>query len=55
MANVTGTIKIPIFARLGSKDIEVGALEVDVKVTPGGRLVSPSSREIQAALRKGLR
>lgn len=54
MAAVT-QLTIPVLVRVGGKDIEVGALTVDVKVSPSGRISTPTAREVKAALRKGLR
>lgn len=49
------TMNVQIIARVGSKDVEVGTLSLDVKLSPAGRIKTPSTREIKAALRKGLR
>lgn len=51
----TAQVTMPVLVRVGGKDIEVGTLTVDVKVSPSGRISTPTAREVKAALRKGVR
>lgn len=55
MATTTATMKLPVYVRVGGREVELGVLELDVKVQPSGRLTQPLPREVKAALRKGLR
>ena len=54
MTATTATIKVPVYVRVAGREIELGVLDLDVKVQPSGRLSAPQPREIKAALRKGL-
>lgn len=51
----TAKVTFPVLVRIAGKDIEIGAIEFDVKVSPSGRISAPSARELKAATRKGMR
>jgi hypothetical protein len=51
MAASLGTITVPIYAKFGGKEYHVGDVTLDAK-TSGGKVKTPSVREIVAALRK---
>lgn len=48
----TATIKVPVSVEIGGKRIEIGTLEIDVKVSPGGRIIAPSSQQIRQAMKR---
>lgn len=48
------TVKVPIYTRVGRKEIELGTVEVDVQVI-AGRPQAPRPRDVVVAVRKGLR
>lgn len=52
MAKAVASIKVPIFAKFGGKEYEIGVVEMDCKVQPTGRIVAPTPRDFIAALRK---
>lgn len=52
MAKTVGKMQIPIFAKIGAREIEIGGVELDVKITSSGKVVPPSRREFLAALKK---
>ncbi len=41
-----GVVKMPIYVRIGGKEIELGTLEMDLKATASGRIVTPSTSQI---------
>lgn len=47
-----GAVKIPIFARIAGKDIEIGELTYDLRVTPSGKVISPTPRDLAKAVKK---
>lgn len=54
MASSIGTLTLPIVAKYAGKEYPIADLTLDVKIV-NGRVKTPSSREIKAALRKSLR
>lgn len=51
----TGTMDLPVYVRIGGKEVELGTLTLDLKVSSGGKVCPPKPSEIKRALRKGLR
>ena len=51
MAKPTGTMTIPIYAKIGKTEFHIGDIVVPVKCV-AGRLKAPSARDIMSALRK---
>lgn len=54
MPTPAGTITIPIVAKWGGKEFPIGEVTMDVKVS-NGRPKAPTAREIERAIKKGLR
>ena len=54
MAKTTGTMTVPIYAKLGKAEFHIGDVVIPIKFV-AGRPKAPSAREITAALRKGIR
>lgn len=52
MAASLGTMKLPVLVRYAGKEYEVGTLELEIKVGPGGKPKAPTAREIERAFRK---
>ena len=51
MAKALATMTIPIFTRIGGREIEIGTLEFDVKVTASGAVKAPRPSEIIRSLK----
>ena len=52
MAKALATMTIPIFAKIGGREIEIGTLDLDLKVMPSGAVKAPRPPEIIRALKK---
>ena len=51
---VLTSLKVPIYARIGRKEVHIGVVEIPVKAI-GGSVKTPTERDVKAAIRKGLR
>lgn len=53
MAKAIGTITLPVLVRMpDGKELELGAITLDVKRAASGRVKRPTLSEVRAALRK---
>lgn len=46
------TMKLPVYVDFNGKRIEIGVIEIDLKMSPSGRLTAPSASEIKRALKR---
>lgn len=52
MAKSLGKVTVPIFARIGAKEVEIGKVELDMEVLPSGKVKPPTRAAFIRALKK---
>ncbi|WP_417556241.1 hypothetical protein [Microbacterium sp.] len=51
----TAKLALPVLVRVAGKDVEIGTIDLDVKISASGHMRAPTVSEIKTAMRKGLR
>ena len=52
MAKALATMTIPIFTRIGGREIEIGTIEFVAETTPSGKIKMPRPSVLARALKK---
>lgn len=52
MAASLGKMTVPVFAKIGAREYDIGTIEIDIEVTPSGKVKAPKPREFAMALKK---